>query len=126
MKRVGSVALVQTRTVPRPASCSAENGKASAKTAAHMAAQFAFINAPLLPQSLQSSVGTPCIIPAMAASVLADIIMGMACTCPLTMKARTNTKLAMRRRKGIPTRQLWEFDIAGASRGAAAWRFITG
>ena len=120
MKRVGSVVLVQTPTRWPPASCSAGKGKASAKAAAHMSMQSAFIGAPLLPQSLQSPAGTPCIMPAMAALALADIIMGMACNCPLAMNARTNTRLATRRKKDIPTQQVWLFDIVGASRRSAA------
>ena len=97
MVRVARVSLVQTRALSRSTLAAVGTGKASAKTAAHMAVQSAFVGAPLSPQPLQLSDGKPCAMPAMESGALTGPIIGMACSCALATNARTNSKLATRR-----------------------------
>ena len=78
MVRAENVSLVHTRGIsPRPL-CSTGTGRASAKTAAHIAVQLGVVGAPLWPQFLQPSAGNPCIMPAMLASAAAGAVIGMA------------------------------------------------
>lgn len=103
MVRVARISLVQARALSRSALASVETGRASAKTAAHIAAQSAFPGVPLWPQPLQLSDGEPCVMPAIESRALAGPIIGMACSCALATKARTNSKLATRRIRDMRT-----------------------
>ena len=103
MERVARISLVQVRTLSRSTLVPVGTGRLSAKTTAHIAAQSAFVGTPLWPHPLQLSDGEPCVIPAMESTVLANPIIGMACSCVLAAKARTNNKLATRRIKDMRT-----------------------
>ena len=103
MERVARVSLVQASTLSRSTLVSVGTGRASAKTAAHMAVQSAFVSAPLWPQPLQLSDGEPCVMPAMESEALTGPIIAMAYGCALATKARTNSRLATRRIRDIRT-----------------------
>ena len=77
MVRADSVSLVHTSGIWWPTLCSTGTGKATAKTAAHIAVQSAF-GTPDWSQPLQLPGGVPCVMPAMEATALTGPIIGMA------------------------------------------------
>ena len=77
MARLDRISLVQARAMSPSMLCSAGTGRASAKTAAHMAVHSAFVGAPDWSHPLQLVAGVPCVMPAMEAAALTGPIIGM-------------------------------------------------
>ena len=103
MARDARSSLVQASALSRSMFATVGTGRVSAKTAAHIALQSTFAGVPLWPHPLQLSDGEPCVMPVMESAFITDPLIGMACSCALATKARTNSKLATRRIRDMRT-----------------------